>query len=305
MKASLPRPIDSGLVIVEYGIRRGAVRHEAEVGVLGTGRPTGYNSRPTTPDCRGRYQFSGRPLAHPVRRTREPCWRRGTGHPPPRTLVSYGRIGIRDGHNLLFQDTDRKPVFYNGRPPLAGEADDWVVKVERSGSINCRLSYIEGQDAQLGWQLRQSGETEDVRVSQGTVTMRAEIGSGRLYTAYMTDESFITNAVSKLFGEHMGKLYSQRYGLEFVGLRIGWITVEDDPTTMRGTPAEDYMRAMFLSHRDCLQAHRRALEVDARYLLAYAVSGNGRRVFDLEATSRDLGYVPKDDAENYFRRLEG
>ena len=59
-------------------------------------------------------------------------------------------------------------------------------------------------------------------------------------------------AVSKLFGENMGKLYSQRYGLEFVGLRIGWIIAEDDPTTMCGTSAEDYMRAMFLSHRDCI-----------------------------------------------------
>ena len=42
-----------------------------------------------------------------------------------------------------------------------------------------------------------------------------------------------------------------------------------------------------------------------RVLLAYVVSGNGRRVFDLEATEKDLGYVPQDDAENYFRRVEG
>lgn len=107
-------------------------------------------------------------------------------------------------------------------------------------------------------------------------------------------------AVSKLFGEQLGKLYSQRYGLEFVGLRIGWITAADDPTAMRGTPAEDYMRAMFLSHRDCIAAHRCALEADAQYLLAYVISGNGRRVFDLEATAKDLGYVPQDDAEDYF-----
>ena len=29
------------------------------------------------------------------------------------------------------------------------------------------------------------------------------------------------------------------------------------------------------------------------------------RVFDLEATGKDLGYVPQDDAEDYFRRVEG
>ena len=107
-------------------------------------------------------------------------------------------------------------------------------------------------------------------------------------------------AVSKLFGENIGKLYSERFGIEFVGLRIGWIVPEDTPLVMRGTPAEDYLRAMFLSHRDCVAAHRRALEVETRYMLAYVVSSNGRRVFDLEETRAALGYEPQDDAETYF-----
>ena len=107
-------------------------------------------------------------------------------------------------------------------------------------------------------------------------------------------------AVSKLFGEHIGKLYSERFGIEFVGLRIGWIVPEDTPLVMRGTPAEDYLRAMFLSHRDCVAAHKRALEVDATYLLGYVVSCNGRRVFDLEETRAVLGYEPQDDAENFY-----
>ena len=111
-------------------------------------------------------------------------------------------------------------------------------------------------------------------------------------------------AVSKLFGEHLGKLYSQQHGLEFIGLRIGWIVEANDPTIMRGTPAEDYLRAMFLSHRDCVQAHRRALEVEADYLLAYVVSNNGRRVFDLEETGQSLGFAPQDDAETYFAEVK-
>jgi nucleoside-diphosphate-sugar epimerase len=107
-------------------------------------------------------------------------------------------------------------------------------------------------------------------------------------------------AVSKLFGEHIGKLYSERFGIEFVGLRIGWIVPEDTPLVMLGTPAEDYLRAMFLSHRDCVTAHKRALEVDATYLLGYVVSCNGRRVFDLEETRVGLGYEPQDDAETFY-----
>ena len=107
-------------------------------------------------------------------------------------------------------------------------------------------------------------------------------------------------AVSKLFGENLGKLYSEQHGVEFVGLRIGWLTARDDPAALRGTPSKDYMRAMFLSHRDCVEAHRRALEVDARFLLAYVISDNDRRVFDLEETARLLGFVPQDNAEDCF-----
>jgi len=109
-------------------------------------------------------------------------------------------------------------------------------------------------------------------------------------------------AVSKLFGEHIGKLYSEKWGLEFISLRIGWTIKQDDPTVMRGTRSEDYMRAMFLSQRDCIQAHIRALEVESRFLIAYIVSNNGRRVFDLEETKINLGFEPRDDAEEFFAR---
>jgi hypothetical protein len=51
-------------------------------------------------------------------------------------------------------------------------------------------------------------------------------------------------------------------------MRIGWLIVEDDPTTKRGTDQEDYMRAMWLSHRDCVEAHRLAIEVETQYKLA-------------------------------------
>ena len=109
-------------------------------------------------------------------------------------------------------------------------------------------------------------------------------------------------AVSKLFGENLGKLYSEKWGLEFISLRIGWMIKEDDPTVMRDTPSEDYMRAMFLSQRDCVQAHVKALEVKSNFLIAFVVSNNGRRVFDLEETKINLGFDPKDDAEKFFAR---
>ncbi len=66
-------------------------------------------------------------------------------------------------------------------------------------------------------------------------------------------------AVSKLFGENLGKLYSERHNLEFVGLRIGWIVRENNASARLGTSGEDYFRAIYLSHRDCLGFFRRSL----------------------------------------------
>ena len=42
-------------------------------------------------------------------------------------------------------------------------------------------------------------------------------------------------AVSKLFGEQIGKLYSEQHDVEFVGMRIGWLVAGDDPEAQTGT----------------------------------------------------------------------
>ena len=44
----------------------------------------------------------------------------------------------------------------------------------------------------------------------------------------------------------------------------------------------------------------RALQVDTDYVVAYAISDNTRRVFDLTETRERLGFSPKDNAETYF-----
>ncbi len=111
-------------------------------------------------------------------------------------------------------------------------------------------------------------------------------------------------AVSKLFGEDLGKFFSEQHKIKFIGLRIGWIVKGDDPTIMCGTPSEDYLRSMYLSHRDCIQAFERALESSRDYLIAYAISNNSRKVFDLKETSRALNFYPEDDSENYFMNVK-
>mmetsp|Transcript_48195 Transcript_48195/g.153827 ORF Transcript_48195/g.153827 Transcript_48195/m.153827 type:complete len:315 (+) Transcript_48195:121-1065(+) len=115
--------------------------------------------------------------------------------------------------------------------------------------------------------------------------------------------------VSKLCGEALGSLYSRFLGaFEFVALRIGWC-LYDKPTALRGTENEAYLRSMWLSQRDFRGFVRGALTADLTrhrgFLVAYAVSRNGRRLFDIEESVQDLGYDPLDDAEDYFSTTSG
>lgn len=61
---------------------------------------------------------------------------------------------------------------------------------------------------------------------------------------------------------------------------------------------------MWLSARDFRGFLRGALAADLAphrgFLVAYAVSRNGRRLFDLEDSVKALGYSPEDDAEEHF-----
>lgn len=107
-------------------------------------------------------------------------------------------------------------------------------------------------------------------------------------------------AVSKLFGENLGKLYSEQHGLEFVAMRIGWIVADNDPASMKDTKAADYMRAIWLSHRDCVQIFTQALTTPLTFFIAYATSDNTRNIYDLSETRRVFGYAPQDNAEPHF-----
>lgn len=106
--------------------------------------------------------------------------------------------------------------------------------------------------------------------------------------------------VSKLAGEGLGSLYADRYGLEVVNLRIGYLQTEailrdhqdDEPERARQA------RAMYLSPRDYRQAIQRAVTVDLNEnpLTVNLVSRNDDRYHTLIEALRGLGYHPRDNS---------
>lgn len=104
--------------------------------------------------------------------------------------------------------------------------------------------------------------------------------------------------VSKLFGENLGRYYVTTSGIRFVALKIGWTREDDDCTALDGTEHERHLRALYLSKRDCVQAFRRAVDIDVDYLVAYATSDNCQYgIFDLEESKEKLGFYPQDSSD--------
>jgi len=113
---------------------------------------------------------------------------------------------------------------------------------------------------------------------------------------------------SKVFGEAIGRLYADRYGMDVICLRIGTVRHDDDPThddagapfgplpVLSALERRHRLRATWLSHRDCAQLVRRALEADVRWAVVYGISDNPRRMWDLDEARTRLGYAPADGA---------
>lgn len=94
--------------------------------------------------------------------------------------------------------------------------------------------------------------------------------------------------VSKIFGEALGRFYHDEYGIDFIALRIGWVTEDPLDTDV------DVLRAMWLSPDDTEEVFRRAIEAASGFGLYYAISDNPNRRWDLTNTMLELGYRPRD-----------
>jgi uronate dehydrogenase len=103
--------------------------------------------------------------------------------------------------------------------------------------------------------------------------------------------------VSKVFGEAMGRLYADKYGLEVACLRIG--AFRDKPGNVRELGG-------WISPRDMAQLVRRCVEAPPfHFLVIYGVSANIRNKWGGDQAARNhVGYAPEDNAEIYAPEVE-
>ncbi|GAA3616663.1 NAD(P)-dependent oxidoreductase [Kineosporia mesophila] len=100
--------------------------------------------------------------------------------------------------------------------------------------------------------------------------------------------------VAKVALEALGQLYSDRFGLEVVSLRIG--ACKDKPANRREL-------STWLSPGDAARLMDASLRGPVRgHVIAYGVSANTRGWWDL-STARAMGYQPQDDSEAFAEEI--
>jgi uronate dehydrogenase len=96
--------------------------------------------------------------------------------------------------------------------------------------------------------------------------------------------------VSKVFGEALGSLYADKYGMEVFCMRIGNVGPE---------PIDKRRLSIWFSPRDLAQLVTIGIEhPDIRFEIVYGISGNTRAWYD-NSNAQRLGYRPKDNSEVY------
>ena len=102
--------------------------------------------------------------------------------------------------------------------------------------------------------------------------------------------------VSKAWGEALARCYVEVHGLSMICVRIGHVTAEDRPVTVR-----DF--TVWCSQADVGRLFELAIAApeSVRFAIVYAVSHNRWGFRDLEHARVTLGYEPRDSAEDHRR----
>jgi uronate dehydrogenase len=96
--------------------------------------------------------------------------------------------------------------------------------------------------------------------------------------------------LSKVFGEALGSLYADKYGLRVFCMRLG---------NVHPVPVDKRRLSIWQSPRDLAQLVTIGLEhPDVRFEIVYGISANTRAWYDNSNAAR-LGYRPQDDSEPY------
>jgi len=196
---------------------------------------------------------------------------------------------------------------------VVGDLADFAVVVEATQGMDAVIHLADIGRADKGWPAilrnnivatynvfeaaRQSGVRRIAYASRAGVLSPYPRQMKRTAEMFPLSDSYYT--VSKVFGEQLGHMYSSRFGLEVVCVRVGNIRAE--VMRPKGTPVSDI--GSFFSHRDCVHLFERCLIQPAiKYEVVFGVSNNSPCRYDVEYARKALGYEPQDKMQDFIEK---
>jgi uronate dehydrogenase len=197
----------------------------------------------------------------------------------------------------------------NGEEVCAVDIRDAAALERAMAGIDC-VVHLAGMSVEAPWEqvlpLNIEGCYNVFEAARRSGVKRIVFASSNHAIGFHRRERFIdTNVVprpdtrygvSKVFGEALGRLYADKYGLSVACLRIGSFLTPDRPTDSR-------QLLTWISHRDMVQLTRRCIDhPDYHFVIVYGVSNNLRSSWD-NSSVKFLGYRPEDDAEVFAAEI--
>ena len=99
---------------------------------------------------------------------------------------------------------------------------------------------------------------------------------------------------TKAFGEALGSVFAEQYGLSVLCLRLGWVLAADAPNLTAGRMDPSYV----LTHEDLIRLIAAALATpdNLRFGIFHGLSANRWQRLETGVTQLLPGYAPQDDA---------
>jgi uronate dehydrogenase len=191
---------------------------------------------------------------------------------------------------------------------LRGVTDTGKLEKAMAG-IDC-VVHLAGMSVEAAWEhvlpLNIEGCYNVFEAARRSGVKRMVFASSNHAIGFHRRERFIDNnvvprpdtryGVSKVFGEALGRLYADKYGLSVACLRIGSFLTPDRPTETRHL-------LTWISHRDRVQLVRRCIDYpNYHFVIIYGVSNNLRNRWD-NSNVKFLGYRPEDDSEVFAAEI--
>ncbi len=203
--------------------------------------------------------------------------------------------GMKEKHTLRGLDVNPMPDLED---VVQGDVSDFDTLLKATEGMDAVI-HLTGNDSQWGEVLqnalsgtynmleasKQNGVRRIAYASRAGVLPRSYYPRSIKRTVDMPTRPDSYYSVSKVFGESLGYMYTARFDMEFVGIRIGNFKIDRDQ------PEDPH----HLSHGDAVRLFEQAVtHPGVKFEIVFGVSDSTWELYDLDYGRKAIGYYPQD-----------